>query len=102
MPIPIVVDASGEPGKKSILPSDIGRVVKLVDEKRVQEDLGRLLADLSSVVATASSQSRGLKVSEIQVGVEITVTGGINFIGLASAGATAQLILTLAPREESK
>jgi hypothetical protein len=73
-----------------------GRFVKRIPVERVQQSLKDLTATLTTIFADLKAVGE-FELSEVQVGVELTVEGGVNLIGNVTAGAKGAMQLTFKP-----
>jgi hypothetical protein len=70
--------------------------VVLVDipVERLKASLAELVAKLRAATADLAAKGDGLSLKELEVGIELTVEGGVSLIGTAKASGTASLKLT--------
>ena len=62
----------------------------------LQHSLKDLTGTLTAIFADLKAVGE-FELSEVQVGIELTVEGGVNLIGNVSAGATGAMQLTFKP-----
>ena len=59
----------------------------------LQESLKRTISALSSVLGEVGEESAGMPLREVQIGVEVSASGGVQLIGTAQAGTTGAITL---------
>lgn len=95
VPVLVAVDGESDGETKALFSSGRRAVVKQIPVARLQEELAILRRDLAALVAAAPAEDEGdLRLSALEVQVEISASGGVHLIGTAEVGATAALTLT--------
>jgi hypothetical protein len=60
----------------------------------LRKNVHAAVAALRSVFEELAEDASGMRLREVQVGFEVSATGGINLIGTAEVGATGAITLT--------
>lgn len=96
--LPFLVADQSDDDQDSMGLFDGERVVRLsqIPVTVLRENLRATMATLRSVLDEAASGAGRLRLREVQVGLEVSATGGINLIGTAAVGATGAITLTFA------
>lgn len=58
-----------------------------------RESLSRTISMLSSVLGEIADESLGMPLQEVQIGIAVTASGGVQLIGTAQAGTTGAITL---------
>lgn len=58
-----------------------------------RESLRRTISSLSSVLGEIGSESLGMPLREVQIGAQVSASGGVQLIGTAQAGTTGAITL---------
>jgi len=68
-------------------------VLRQIPARIFRESLSRTITMLSSVLGEIADESLGMPLKEVQIGVEVTASGGIQLVGTAQAGTTGAITL---------
>ena len=58
-----------------------------------RDSLTRTISMLSSVLGEIADESLGMPLREVQIGIEVSASGGIQLVGTAQAGTTGAITL---------
>jgi hypothetical protein len=67
---------------------------RLIPVDALRENVSAAVAALRSVFDELTQDAGRMRLREVQVGFEVTATGGVNFIGTAEVGAKGAITLT--------
>ena len=59
----------------------------------LKASLKRTISMLNSVLSEVADESPGMRLQEVQIGIEVSASGGIALIGTAQAGTTGAITL---------
>jgi hypothetical protein len=68
-------------------------VLREIPAQVLRESLSRTITMLSSVLGEIADESLGMPLAEVQIGVEVSASGGIQLVGTAQAGTTGAITL---------
>ena len=92
--IVVVPDDSGEGTMGGLFsPGDIKIALREIPAHVLRESLSRTISTLSSVLGDIADESLGMPLQEVQIGVEVSASGGIQLVGTAQAGTTGAITL---------
>jgi hypothetical protein len=72
---------------------EAGITLREIPAEIFKASLKRTISMLDSVLSEVADQSLGMRLQEVQIGVEVSASGGIQLIGTAQAGTTGAITL---------
>jgi hypothetical protein len=94
LPFVVAADGAEDEDTLGLFPHGEGKyLLREIPAEIFKASLTRTISMLSSVLSQVADDALGMPLQEVQIGVEVTGSGGIQLIGTAQAGTTGAITL---------